>query len=317
MDSEFTTLRVSTAAFEGNGGIDAFLEIWGRKILRMEMNALDDNPLEVNLVLRCLTNCAIASGSLSPMRNSITKELIADDDLVLVIVESGVAECSQHGRIVRLDAGEAVLTANGAPGTFTGLTATRVVNFRFSRALLDHHVGDLDNRVARPIPKNDRALQLLKTYSKTLTEIRDLGTADLRRTVGMHLHDLAALSLGSRHQHELSLRAARLQAVKMDIVTRVADEHLTVSDVAARHRVTPRYVQMLFESEGRTFTDYVLEQRLNVAYRMLSAPRYAGWTIASIAFEAGFSNLSYFNRTFRRRYDVTPSDVRHAARREE
>jgi AraC-like DNA-binding protein len=33
------------------------------------------------------------------------------------------------------------------------------------------------------------------------------------------------------------------------------------------------------------------------------------------AFEVGFGNLSYFNRSFRRRYGVTPSDMRAAARR--
>jgi AraC-like DNA-binding protein len=34
-----------------------------------------------------------------------------------------------------------------------------------------------------------------------------------------------------------------------------------------------------------------------------------------VAYEAGFGDLSYFNRTFRRRYGATPSDVREAARR--
>ncbi|RUX33774.1 helix-turn-helix domain-containing protein, partial [Mesorhizobium sp. M7A.F.Ca.CA.002.09.1.1] len=39
----------------------------------------------------------------------------------------------------------------------------------------------------------------------------------------------------------------------------------------------------------------------------------AGRSITAIAYEAGFNDLSYFNRAFRRRYDATPSDVRAAA----
>jgi hypothetical protein len=35
----------------------------------------------------------------------------------------------------------------------------------------------------------------------------------------------------------------------------------------------------------------------------------------SIAFEAGFGDLSYFNRSFRRRYAACPSDVRKVALR--
>jgi AraC-like DNA-binding protein len=35
--------------------------------------------------------------------------------------------------------------------------------------------------------------------------------------------------------------------------------------------------------------------------------------IADISFEVGFKDLSYFNRTFRRKYGATPSDMRLAA----
>ncbi|MEN3383321.1 MAG: hypothetical protein V7608_3365, partial [Hyphomicrobiales bacterium] len=42
-------------------------------------------------------------------------------------------------------------------------------------------------------------------------------------------------------------------------------------------------------------------------------PRYAGQKISAIAFDAGFGDLSYFNRAFRRRYGAAPSEVRAAA----
>ena len=46
---------------------------------------------------------------------------------------------------------------------------------------------------------------------------------------------------------------------------------------------------------------------------VLRDPRFAERTITAIAYEAGFGDLSYFNRAFRRRYGETPSDVRAAA----
>ena len=84
--------------------------------------------------------------------------------------------------------------------------------------------------------------------------------------------------------------------------------------IAARHRVSPRYLRKLFESEGVTFSEYVLDQRLAVAHRLLSDPRSAGEKIASVAFAAGFGDVSYFYRAFRRRYDLLPTDVRAQAR---
>jgi AraC-like DNA-binding protein len=74
-------------------------------------------------------------------------------------------------------------------------------------------------------------------------------------------------------------------------------------------------VQRLFESVGTTFTDYVLAQRLVFAYQRLADPLRAGVKISTIALDAGLSDLSYFNRRFRRRYGVAPSELRAALRR--
>jgi AraC-like DNA-binding protein len=46
---------------------------------------------------------------------------------------------------------------------------------------------------------------------------------------------------------------------------------------------------------------------------MLSSPGFAAEPISSIAYDVGFSDLSYFNRAFRRRYDRTPRDLRAEA----
>jgi len=92
------------------------------------------------------------------------------------------------------------------------------------------------------------------------------------------------------------------------------DGTLAVADVAALHGVTPRYVHKLFESEGTTFTQFILSQRLDRAHRMLRDQRFATRSISSIAYDVGFGDLSYFNRTFRRHYNVTPSDIRNRVR---
>jgi AraC-like DNA-binding protein len=80
--------------------------------------------------------------------------------------------------------------------------------------------------------------------------------------------------------------------------------------LAARHGITPRYLHKLFENDDMTCSQYVLDQRLALAYRRLRDPRQADCTVSSIAHDAGFGDLSYFNRTFRRRYGVTPSGAR-------
>src|SRR5262245_7759700 len=75
----------------------------------------------------------------------------------------------------------------------------------------------------------------------------------------------------------------RLSAIKADIANHLACPELTVGAVAVRHGITPRYVQLLFEREGLTFSKFVREQRLERACRMLGDPLHARWSITAIA----------------------------------
>lgn len=103
---------------------------------------------------------------------------------------------------------------------------------------------------------------------------------------------------------------ARLIAIKADIGRNLIHGDVSLAAVAARHGLSFRSVQRLFEREALTFTGFVLSQRLAYAYQLLVGAREDDRTICDTAFDAGFNDLSYFNRTFRRRYGVTPSEVR-------
>ena len=142
---------------------------------------------------------------------------------------------------------------------------------------------------------------------------------ELRQLVSIHIHDLIAVALGATRDgvavaEGRGLRAARLRAVKAHILANLGNSNLTVNLVALRQGVTPRYVQMLFEAEGVTFSEFVLGRRLMRVYRELCDPRFNHTSISGFAFAAGFGDLSYFNRTFRRRFGMPPSELRQAVR---
>jgi AraC-like DNA-binding protein len=141
-------------------------------------------------------------------------------------------------------------------------------------------------------------------------------TPELAAAFTDHVCDLLALALGptrdaAEQARTRSLPAARLQAIKDDIAYNLCRPDLSVHSVAARHSVSVRYVQRLFEEIGWTFTQFVMEQRLTAAHKALAAR--SDVPIHGIVYDLGFNDLSYFNRSFRQRFGCTPSDVRNAA----
>jgi AraC-like DNA-binding protein len=84
---------------------------------------------------------------------------------------------------------------------------------------------------------------------------------------------------------------------------------LTAATVATKHEISTSYVRKLFETEGTSFTEFVLTHRLAAAYRMLTDLRFIDRSISRIAHDAGFNDISHFNRSFRRVYGASPTDV--------
>jgi AraC-like DNA-binding protein len=117
---------------------------------------------------------------------------------------------------------------------------------------------------------------------------------------------------------ELIQRAARAghgRAQAAVFVRNLRDEDESVAALARRHGVTARYIHKLFESDGTTLSKFVLGQRLAYMHRMLTDPRQDHRLIATLAYGAGFGDISTFNREFRRHFGATPSDVRAAPAR--
>jgi AraC-like DNA-binding protein len=108
-------------------------------------------------------------------------------------------------------------------------------------------------------------------------------------------------------------RETRRAAILRIVESRSGDPKLSAAAIAAVLGITPRYVHLLLEETGRSLSHHVLERRLRRAIELLRDPRWRDRRISDIAAAAGFTDLSYFNRAFRRHCGVTPSDIRDTA----
>jgi AraC-like DNA-binding protein len=315
-------VRLSTDQFAERDRIEAAREAFGRAIMNIELEPVPGVPFKMDMVLRALPDFGLAVGTRSAMTCVRTRQLIDSDDLLVAVVRSGSGVFEFHGRETQVNSGSATVLRTAGAGRLCLPSTVDMVSYRLAFDRMAPLIADLDAVLVRPIPADSEALRLLVSYSGILQDEDALATPKVRSIVATHLHDLAALAIGATHDAAAvaghrGVRAARRRAVKADILANIAQPGLAIDAVAHRQGISSVYVRKLFERTGTTFTEFILAQRLTRAHRMLGDPRFSGATIMAIAFDAGFADLSYFNRAFRRHYGVTPSDVRAKARHEE
>lgn len=301
--------------------LEWFREEYGRQYVNLDLELASDVPAQFDLTTRALNGLVFARISASPMHVRNLIERATTDDLLVGLPLQGDVTVQDNHETVALGQSKMMLLATDVPHQVDYHTPTNGFSLRIARRLIEPLVSNLADAVAKPFERNSQGMRLLLAYLRALDAEETIDAPETGHVVVTHICDLFALALGASRDAsavaaDRGVRAARLAAIKADILGNLARPDLSALSIAARHGVTRRYVDMLFEAEGITFSEYVIAQRLARAHRMLSDPRFAHRSINAIALDAGFGDLSYFNRTFRRRYGVTPSDVRNAAKPE-
>jgi AraC-like DNA-binding protein len=241
----------------------------------------------------------------------------ANDDLCLCVNRAHTPVlCTQQGREAVLAPNGAALVSNTEAGEIRGEAENTWCLLVLPRDQLHQRVVEVENLTAVALDPTSPAMQHIGRYLDIL--LGPDGVADdaaLSAHVEATLIDLITLVLAPCREaaaiaNARGLRAARLQEILTGIKARFADEAFSSAGLAQSLGLSPRYVSDLLFETGLTFTERVLELRLQKARAMLSDPRLDAVKIGDIAHACGFGDVSYFNRCFRRRFGTAPSDYR-------
>ena len=127
------------------------------------------------------------------------------------------------------------------------------------------------------------------------------------------LHDLSisrnmhTLSGSTFNNAELSYNSRRIERA-VEYMNHSFQKHITLTEVAKLANMTDVSFSRFFRNRtGITFMDSLLEMRLGHASRLLIDTTQS---VAEIAYNCGFNNISNFNRLFKKKKGCTPREFR-------
>lgn len=311
-------IQFSTQDYPASQRLEAAQDIYAA-IANIEVALPREMTPSINTRIRLLPGVSIALIESSPLTVHRRARQIQDgnDDFALMLNPAGKsAWCSNLAGVgdVKCQPGMGCFGFNDRPGRIDlPGHQSRMLNITFSRALFAPLEKNLQRSGKAPYLSRESQSHLVRLAQTLTTESSITGSEILQAT--QQLFDLAALGVGAPREVEMlarqrGLKAARLRAVKADLSLNAWRGDVSLAWVAKRHGVSPGYVRAMFEQQEESFTDYLLERRLQRALRRLQQADTTGQTVVDIAYESGFNNPSWFYRAFKRRFGISPREAR-------
>ncbi len=182
------------------------------------------------------------------------------------------------------------------------------LDFGYLRPFHHHGPGFCHHLPAAQVPRDWTLDRLWRIYEETTARREDYALA-----VKTHLCDLL-LALSRRYRRS-GLESEdhrprdfeRLRDV-FSFIRKNCHEPVSLGHMARLAHLSPQYFCRFFRGvTGTTLTEYVLRMRVDLALEFLSS---SAMSLTEIAYAAGFSSHSYFDRVFKRLKGVTPQEYR-------
>jgi two-component system, response regulator YesN len=118
-------------------------------------------------------------------------------------------------------------------------------------------------------------------------------------------------SMTAREKHR-NREPSVVELIEQYVLSHMSED-LTREDIAAFLHFNPAYLSRLFKKEtGLSLSDYIMDQRMTQAKRLLSE---SDLKVSDVAEITGYRNFSYFSKLFKKQEGFTPQEFRKRNKR--
>ena len=286
----------------------------------MHVSSLGTDPLCARMRRRNLGNLGFVMIDSSPAQASSRAvqagpwATSGSDYLMMTVADYGSSSLSQGGWSAELTPGDIVIRDLGKPWQSESREDMGLMLIKIPFSVAARYHSDPERLVGHRLPASDPRVAFASTViraSKTaLQSTPDPSWAD-------HLSDVLAGVFRLICHNDFGDDAVSLagsgtsirRAATTFISRHLCDPELTVAGVADAIGVTPRHLQRAFLDAGLSPRQFILEERLKEAARLLLKGG-EGARVLDIAFSVGFNDASHFSKAFATRFGCSPRAFR-------
>lgn len=236
------------------------------------------------------------------------------DAFILAIQEEGVCTATYVGRELVTEPGDMVLLDAGRPWHVSSTRPIKAIAIKIPANDMLKIIRDPESACGIPLQANKPEVALASSLIRSIKNaIEAAPDADWEtyENVLLDIITSALHHLPETDRHVAKGGVQRREACAV-IEKNLGNPELNVSLIAEELGTSTRSIQRIFGDMGFTPRGYILERRIDAAAEQLKRPDCQHLSITDICYSMGFSDLSHFVRSFRRKFGVSPRDFRAA-----
>jgi acetamidase/formamidase/AraC-like DNA-binding protein len=297
------------------------LRAWGEALVRLGLRCGAPQAAARGLH-GAITSRRSASGfdliALAAFAQTIELKADGPDSLVIVLHLDGGVTLVADGVHARVATGDIIYASSREEARLTFTSDFRAFVIRVPRSAINARLLTPFSVRAGRLPGEAGIGHVFSGFLRSMAESVETLSLDELRPLELALAEFLVASLAG-HNKEGSFsgltpsQAAIFSRVCRTIEGNLADPDLALTSIAKEERVSPRYLQKLFEAVGQNFSLYLRSRRLERCRAELVDPLYEKVSIADVCFRWGFNDPAHFSRVFREQYGASPRTFRHEA----
>ena len=235
----------------------------------------------------------------------------------VALVTAGRARSQHYGHTAALTTGDFVLVDGAAPLDFAIDECGEAIVLRVPARVLRNHLPSPDQFCGVAVRSGEGiSLDVAELVRCVFNQLEGGLSPQFHGRIARNLLDTLGTAFAMAlegNRNGSPLLCSRNARVRLRIERDLRDPGLSPSRIAARLRMSPRYLRAIFATSNETVSAYILRRRLEECARELADPARARASITEIAFGWGFNSAPHFTRSFRERFGMSPRQYRSCA----